>query len=268
MTGDRRTLRGPQLYTQSDREAAGRAASFARSILDALLVCCRPGALPTDIESNCAGFIGSEGARAMMAGVLNGHGEPFGSACSVSVDDVVAHARPTDKPLRAGQLVTLDLMLELNGWHADVADTVVVGEQQHALMPALDAVWDAAIAKIAPGVRWDRVAEAMANAASVHGAQLVCGLAGHGIGLAPHELPILPLTPDPGEPVPTLRPGMILTLEPAITSGSGETIDSEDGWALRTADGTPSVGREAMIAIEEDGFRVLGGPSPDDSLNA
>ena len=268
MTRDRRTLRGPQLYTQSDREAAGRAASFARSILDALLVGCRPGVPPIDVESACAELIESVGARATMAGVLNGRGEPFGAACSVSVDDVVAHARPTDEPLRAGQLVTLDLMLELDGWHADVADTVLVGDQEHALMPALDAVWDAAIAQIAPGVGWDRVAGAMADAAAADGAKLVRGLAGHGIGLAPHELPVLPLTPDPGETVPTLRPGMILTLEPAITSGSGEIIDSEDGWAIRTADGTPSVGREAMIAIEEDGFRVLGGPSPDDSLNA
>ena len=203
-----------------------------------------------------------------MCQVLSACGKPFGASCSVSIDQVVAHARPIREPLQRGQLVTIDLMLSLDGWHADVADTIVVGGGGHLLLDALDAIWDEALGVIQPGDSWDRVTDAMARAGAAHRARLVRGLAGHGIGLAPHELPMLPLTPLPGEAAPTLRPGMVITLEPAITSGTGETVDSEDGWAIRTADGAPVVGREAMIVIERDGVHVLGGPTPDDSVIA
>lgn len=183
----------------------------------------------------------------------------FGHACSISIDDTVAHARPDSKPLRAGQLVTIDLMLSLDGWHADVADTIVVGGGGHPLLDALDAAWRAGLEAIAPGVAWSDVAAAMARAADAHEVRLVQGLAGHGIGLAPHERPVLPLVPGPSDPPVTLRPGMVFTLEPAITAGDGMTVDLADGWAIRTADDTPAAAREAMIAVGNEQIHVLGG---------
>lgn len=202
---------------------------------------------------------------APMVDVRNSRGELFDEPCSLSVDDVVAHAKPNKKRLKQGQLVTADFMLEINGWHADVADSIVVGGWRHPLLDALDGVWHAGLAAIEPGVAWAQVAASLARAADAHDVRLVRGLAGHGIGLATHELPVLPLVPGPADPPVFLRPGLVFTLEPAITTGSGETVDSEDGWAIRTADGAPAAAREAMIAVLEDGFRVLGGPDSDDS---
>ncbi|MFI4882707.1 MAG: M24 family metallopeptidase [Phycisphaerales bacterium JB064] len=260
-----RKLRGPQIYNAHDIAALSGAAFLARSVLDHVISAVAPGVRPIDLERHCREGLSREGAVALMEAIANNDGEPFGFACSVSVDDAVAHQRPTHDALKPGQLVTIDLMLAIDGWHADVADSVVVGGGGHPLLTALDAVWAAGLAAIGPGVAWSEVASAMNSAADANGVRLVRGLAGHGIGLAPHELPVLPLIPDEPDPPLILRPGLVFTLEPAITSGSGQTADSEDGWAILTADGAPAVGREAMIAVESDGFRLLGGPVLDDS---
>ena len=260
-------LRGPQLYTETDIAALSGAAFHARRVLDGLLRMVGVGVTPQDIERRCRNQVVSVGAQPIMAGVTSARGEPFGHACSVSVDDAVTHARPGEATLGRGQLVTIDLMLAIDGWHADVADSAVVGGGGHPLLDAMDAVWNAGLAAVRPGGTWSEVALAMNAAAEARRVRMVRGLAGHGIGLAPHELPALPLTPLPIDPPIILRPGMIFTLEPAITSGSGQTVDSDDGWTIRTADGAPAVGREAMIAMSEDGFCVLGGRVLDRSVD-
>jgi methionyl aminopeptidase len=258
-------LRGPQLYTHADIAALDSAAFCARTILAGLCDLVSAGVTGLDIERACRERILAAGAQPAMPGVPGPGGEPFGYACSISVDEAIAHARPTGEPLRDGQLATIDLMLALDGWHADVAESVVVGGGGHPLLAALDAVWAAGLGAIGPGVAWVDVAQAMADAARAGGVRMIGGLSGHGIGLAGHELPELPLTPMPGESGVVLRPGMVFTLEPVLTSGAGEYSDSGDGWALSTADGDPAVGREAVIAVESDGFRVLGGGRLDDS---
>lgn len=244
------------------------AALLARQVLDDLISLVVPGATPIELERWCAAQLAQADVQPVMNAVVGANGEPFGHACSVSVNDVVAHQRPTADGLKAGHLVTIDLMLAIDGWHADVADSVAIGGGGHPLLEALDKVWYAGLAAIRPGGTWTEVAQAMNLAAESRGARMVRGLAGHGIGRTYHEFPVLPLTPSSSDPPVVLRPGMVFTLEPAITSGSGKTVDSEDGWAILTADGAPAAGREAMIAVESDGFRVLGGPVPDDSRGA
>jgi len=220
----------------------------------------RPETTPRELESLCRSQVQAAGARPVTE-----HIGGFGHACSISTDKVVAHARPDCAPFRKGQLVTIDLMLTRDGWHADVADSVVVDGGGHALIDSLDGVWHAGLSTIKPGVIWADVVAAMADAARVHDVRLVQELAGHGIGLAPHELPAMPLVPTSVAPPLILRPGMVFTFEPAITTGSGEIVDSEDGWAICTGDGAPAVAREAMIAVESDGIRVLGWPGANDS---
>ena len=265
MIGDRHTLRGPQLYTADDIDQIALVAKEARQVLDELLAGWGVGETTYWLTAVTDILMSYRRRYTPMVAVRNAKGELFDEPCSLSVDDDVAHAKPNKKRLKQGQLATADFMLEINGWHADVADTIVVGGGGHPLLSALDGVWHAGLTEIKPGVAWAEVAAAMAGAAEAHGVRLVRGLAGHGIGLATHELPVLPLVPNQADPPVILRPGMVFTLEPAITTGSGETVDSEDGWAIRTADGAPSAAREVMIAVESDGIRVLGGPGSDDS---
>ncbi|MEO1007143.1 MAG: methionyl aminopeptidase [Planctomycetota bacterium] len=256
-------LRGPQLYSPEDIECLDRVARRARSGLSALLELCRPGTTPASIAEACAKNTRLAHERTPMMGISNRKGEVFGEPCAISVDDAVAHARSHRRSLRRGQLVSVDLMLSVGGWCADVADTVVVGGVGHPLLEALDGVWEAGLAAMAPGRDWAEVARAMADAAESSGVRLVRGLAGHGIGRACHELPVLPLTPGDADPPIALRPGMVLTLEPAVTTGSGEIVEAGDGWALRTADGHPAAVRERMVAVGVGRVRVLGGSDGD-----
>lgn len=260
-----RKLRGPQLYSADDIKQLEWAAKLARQHLDEMLSHCVVGERPHKLAQSLDAVARRGGHETPMVSIENEKGDIFNEPCAVCVDDWVAHAKPPEQPLKRGQLVTIDLMIALDGWHADVADTIVVGGGGHRLLDVLDAVWAAGLAAIGPGVAWSEVALAMNSTAESNGAKMVRGLAGHGIGLAPHELPILPLVPGPFDPPVILRPGMVLTIEPVITSGCGEAVDSEDGWSIRTADRAPAVGREGMIAVQSDGFRVLGGPAEDDS---
>lgn len=268
MIGSRSQLRGPQLYSENDAAALSGAALLAMRVLEEALELVRPGILPVDIAQLCSRRIRDHAASPIMADMTNAIGSRFGHACAISIDDVVAHARPTNQPLRHGQLVTVDLMLEIDGWHADVAESVVVGGGGHPLLDALDTVWRAGLEALQPGKAWSDVARAMDLAAQGVGVRLVQGLSGHGIGLVPHERPVLPLVPKRSDPPAVLHPGMVLTLEPAITSGVGEAEDSEDGWAISTCDGAPAVTRERMIFVESDGIRVLGLSGLDDSETA
>jgi len=253
-------LRGPQLYSLEDIDRLDALARHAQGVLARLLKMCQPGARPRSLPAALRAAAGDERADTPMEAIRDHAGRAFGWPCAVSVDDAAAHAPPPAEPLRQGQVVTVDLMLARDGWHADLADTVLVGGGPSPLLDALDAVWRAALARIAPGAPWSDVANAMARAADDRGHRLVRGLACHGIGRAAHELPVLPLTPLEGEPLPQLRPGLVLTLEPAVTSGAGELVRDADGWTLRTADGAPAAARERMVAVGESGCRLLGLP--------
>lgn len=191
---------------------------------------------------------------------------PFGAGVSLCVNDEIAGACEPGRVLRAGDLVTADLVVGLGGWHADAARSWVVGGGGVAggrdrLSRASAAVTRAGVGALGEGVPWDGVARAMEAAARREGVVLLRGFDGHGIGRAMHEGPRLPGHPDdlgrldPGGLV--LRRGMVVTVEPVV--GWRETGFVRDGWLDRTGDGADACYHEVTVGVGARGSRVLAG---------
>lgn len=225
------------------------AARAGRHVLEIGLASARaPGRTPCEIEALLAGAIRHAGGEPVPRDV-------FPMCASIAVNADAAHALPTGRPFEAGDIVTIDVPMRFQGWWTDQAGTVRVGDQTCPLALAAAAVMSAMVAKMQPGVLWSAVAAAARDEADRLGVTLIRELAGHGIGRSLHEPPVGWLD---GGPDFTLRPGLCLTIEPVVTTGSGALELAADGWTLRTIDGTPAVGVERMVAVGRTGARLLG----------
>jgi methionyl aminopeptidase len=164
------------------------------------------------------------------------------------------HSLPDDRELQEGDLLTLDLGAVVDGYHADLADTIVVGvANSHSQL--LDAAWlvlKAAAIAACSGVRVGQISYSALAAADRIGCHLVPGCLGHRIGRSMHDLPIIPLTRDASEG-PQLKPGMILAIEPAVTWGSGRVEIGANGWSARTDDRAFVAMFERMVLVSEAG---------------
>lgn len=231
----------------------------------------RPGLTGVDLDRLITTALNQHAADPVLRRVRNERGEAFPAACCLNVNDSVAHTPPSERPLAVGDLVSLDLSVALSGWHADACRAVVVGRpdldpsessrsssEAVELVAAAGRVLQAGIAACHPGRMWSEVARRVRDEATRAGVRLVPGLGGHGIGRALHEPPLAWLAP-PG-PDFRLTPGMILTLEPVVTLGSGKTRTGEDGWSILADDGRWGACEERTIAITPGGARVLTGP--------
>lgn len=188
----------------------------------------------------------------------NAAGEPFPSVLCISVNDQIANTPPGNRAARAGDLVTVDLGMRWRGWCADLARSIVVSpapDDVTHLCRASEQLVKAGARAVAPGVLWSDVCNDVAHAAGSLGVHLVPGLPGHGIGRHLHEPPALDLTRPTDQP---LVPGMVFTLEPVVTHQPTTSVLDSDGFGLRTASGCHAASWEIMVAVTEDGVRILG----------
>jgi methionyl aminopeptidase len=252
-------------------------------ILDALLALCIPGRSSMDLRREAHRRILASGAEPILLGYTQGGLPPFPGPVCICINEEVVHAPPSARVLRPGDVVTIDLAIRAGGWCADAARSIVVTaeplagraqahsgaqhDQAARLVAAAQNAADAGVAAMQAGARWSSVADAMGRVAADAGLVLIPGYSGHGIGRELHELPrawsLRPAPPDgPGNPNPdfTLRPGMVLTLEPILTTGRAETILLDDGWTVLTADRAIVAHEERTVAITRSGPLVLTAP--------
>ena len=177
----------------------------------------------------------------------------------VSVNDEIVHGIPSDRKLREGDIVGIDLGLTHKGFVADSALTIGVGnigqEEQRLIDTTYRSLW-AGIRAARPGARLSNISHAIQTCAEPEGYSLVREYVGHGIGRDMHEEPTVPNfgPPDRG---PVLKKGMVLALEPMVNVGGWETKKHDDQWTISTLDGSLSAHFEHTIAITEDGPIVL-----------
>jgi methionyl aminopeptidase len=185
---------------------------------------------------------------------------PFGHYICTSVNDAVLHGLPHDYALADGDLLTLDLAVLLGGVAADSAISFVVGESRPptsvALIAATERALAAGIAAAGPGVRIGDVSHAIGSVLREAGYPVNTEFGGHGIGSTMHQDPHVPNTGRPGRGY-TLRPGLLLCLEPWVMADTDELVTDADGWTLRSATGSRTAHSEHTIAITDDGAEIL-----------
>jgi methionyl aminopeptidase len=185
---------------------------------------------------------------------------PFGNYICTSVNDAVLHGLPHDYTLADGDLLSLDLAVSQGGVVADSAVSFIVGASQApesvAMIDATERALRAGIAAAGPGARIGDLSHAIGQVLSEAGYPINTEFGGHGIGSTMHQDPHIANTGRPGRGY-TLRPGLLLALEPWIMEDTAELVADDDGWTLRSATGCRTAHSEHTIAITDDGAEIL-----------
>ena len=214
----------------------------------------QPGVTTEALDDAAGAFIRGRGGIPTSEGYKG-----YPKAICISVNDVVVHGIPDDYVVHEGDLVTIDVGVTLDGAIADSAYTFAVGDIEPRSRRLLDTAQDALGAGIAQALAGNRVGDISAAVQEVvegAGFQVVRSLVGHGVGRYYHEDPHVPNFGQPGRG-PRLSEGMTIAIEPMITAGGPDVFLMEDGWTIRTADGSMSAHFEHTVAITGDGPRIL-----------
>ena len=214
-----------------------------------------------DIDRWTAAMIAEAGAESCYVDYEPSFGRgPFGHYICTAVNDAVLHALPHDYALADGDLLTLDLAVAKRGIAADSAISFVVGDAQPseslAMIDTTERALRAGIAAAGPGARIGDISHAIGSVLSEAGYPINTQFGGHGIGSTMHQDPHVPNTGRPGRGY-TLRPGLLLALEPWVMADTAELVTDPDGWTLRSATGCRTAHSEHTIAITSDGAEIL-----------
>jgi methionyl aminopeptidase len=234
-----------------------RAGALRNQVLEALRARCVPGVTTMEMDRLAEQMIRDAGATPSFKGY-----EGFPAAICASPDDCVVHGFPDEKPLRDGQILSVDCGVILDGWQSDSAFTAAIGEvpqEVRDLIRVTEECFWIGIDKAREGNRLGDVASAIQRHAEAHGYGVIRDLCGHGIGREMHEDPSVPNFGEPGQGI-RLRAGMTLAIEPMIALGTWRVYRAEDGWAIITQDHKPCAHYEHTIAITDGAPEVLSLP--------
>ncbi len=242
------------IETQEELEALRRAGQVVADAIRAMRRAVRPGVTTGELDAVGARVFRRAGAR---SGPQIDYGFP-GVTC-ISVGDEAVHGIPGRRRLRDGDLVTLDVTAELDGFYADACVTVSAGRPRPAsarLAATASRALVAGIGAARAGAPLNAVGAAVESVVSARGHAVCTDLAGHGIGRRIHEPPTVPSYYDARLAAP-LTEGLVMTIEPIVSAGSGRVYETGDGWTVRTADGAVCAHAEHTIVIRDGAPLVL-----------
>lgn len=223
--------------------------------LDVLERAVQPGVTTEELDEIAAQEIRRRGARPAFLGYRG-----YPKTICTSVNDEVVHGIPAKRALKEGDIVGIDCGAVVEGYYGDAARTLPVGRIDPVRAKLLEATREALGAGIAaarPGARVSDIGAAVEAIGVANGYGVVREFVGHGVGTALHEEPQVP-NYGPAGRGSTLRPGMVLAIEPMFNLGAGEVTVDRDGWTVRTRDRSASAHFEYTVAIGIAGAVVLG----------
>lgn len=252
---------GVEIYSGAEIEALRRAGRVAAETLALVTSRVCAGISSATIDEWVREDTRRRGARPSQLGY-----QGFPAAVCVSRNDVVCHGIPSaSEVLESGDIVNVDVTSELGGFHGDTSTMILVGNVTPAALHVVDVARqcrDAGISVVRPGARLGDIAHAIMEVAKAGGCSVVRELGGHGIGRRMHQDPHVSYVGRAGRGL-RLQTGMVLTIEPMINLGGPGVVFLQDGWTVKTADGSLSAQFEHTVLVTLDGAEILTVPPLD-----
>ncbi len=247
---------GILLKTPEQIEGIRNSCKLAASILQATCKMAKAGVTTNELND----FADSLHRKASAIPAPLGYGEPpFPKSICTSLNEVICHGIPDDKPLVEGDIVNIDITCILNGYYGDCSAMVEIGnvsEEKHRVVEVSKECLRRSIEILKPGIFINEIGSIIEDYASQHGCSVVNQFVGHGVGIGFHEPPQVPHHYN-NITIPLVE-GMTFTIEPMINAGVREgIIDPVDRWTTRTVDGKPSGQWEHTILITKTGHEIL-----------
>ena len=239
------------LKTRREIELMREAGRISATALKVAGEAVRPGVSTLEIDTIARKYIESQGARPNFLGLYG-----FPATACISINNEVIHGIPSkNRILKEGDIVSIDLGAEKNGYHGDNAATFAVGEISEEAKRLIDTTRESLYVGLKQAVAGNRVGD-ISNAIQMYceerGFGVVRDFVGHGVGKELHEDPSVPNFGTPGRGV-RLLPGMTSAVEPMINQGTWQVDQLSDGWTVVTKDGKLAAHFEHTIAITKDG---------------
>ncbi|MDO5716809.1 MAG: type I methionyl aminopeptidase [Tissierellia bacterium] len=242
------------IKSQTMIDGMKRAGRLLRSIHEELQKRVKPGVTTLELDAFVESYLRQHGGLPAQKGYM---GFPY--ATCASVNDEVCHGFPTNIPLKEGDILTIDMVISLDGYLADSAWSYALGnisEEAKELMEVTEEALLRGIAVANNGAHFGDIGVEIENFVRTHGFSVVRDFVGHGIGRKIHEDPQV-LHYNAGIRGPKIRKGMVFTIEPMINVGDWKVKLDSNGWTARTRDGSLSCQYEHTMAMTDNGIWVL-----------
>ena len=216
----------------------------------------KEGITTKELDKLAEDFIRSKDATPSFKGY-----EGFPSTLCTSINSEVVHGFPSDRKLKNGDIISIDIGACYKGYHGDSAWTYTVGEVDEETKNLLKYTEEAlfvGLSQVKPGNRIGDIGYAIEEYAHKHNLGVVKELCGHGVGTSVHEDPEVPNygIPNTG---PKLREGMVIAVEPMLTAGRPDIYIHDNNWTIDTVDKSLSAHFEHTVAVTKDGYQILTG---------
>lgn len=244
------------IYLRSQREIAAieSAGKIVGEAIERLVSLVTAGISTIELDVAAEKFIRAQSGKPAFKGYRG-----FPASICASINEEIVHGIPSERRLKEGDLISIDLGVEKNGFFADAAVTVAVGKIEKSAQKLIEVTHEAlfkGIDKAKVGNKISDISYAIEQAAKKENFDVVREYVGHGIGTKIHEDPAIPNFGEPNKG-PLIKKGMILAIEPMLCGGSWETDVLKDGWTVVTKDRKLSAHFEHTIAVTDEGPRIL-----------
>ncbi len=242
------------IKTQEQIDGIRKSCKIVAQLFEELRDVIKPGKTTKELDKFCIEYIEKRGASPAW------YKENFPGAACISINEEVIHGLPGKRVVEDGDLVSMDIGANLNGFISDACVTYPIGNVSKDRLKLLEVTTEAmykGIEACKAGKRVSDIAKAVYNFASPHKYGVVYDYCGHGVGLDVHEDPSIPNVPDTLRRNPRLRPGMVVAIEPMLTMGTPDVYTADDGWTVISADHSCACHMEHTVAIFEDHTEIL-----------